>query len=345
MSVNDPHIEFNILVTRYLSGELSPEEIRHFREIISRNQDLEERLDEFQKVWDSLDGIAEKHSYDLDEEWSAMQGKIPGLANVPLGADITVQGSKPARSLLFYTYRIAAVLVVGMVFAFAWVYATRFAGTEKLVATTEPIEVTLEDGSHVLLNRDSKIRYRKTFNGGERAVHLSGEAWFDVARDTLKPFIIDAGTALVKVLGTSFNVNAYKENSTVEITVESGMVAVTAKQNQKEQIVLRAGNSGIHNNRSRELVLVSSSDPNNLSWKTRDLYFENSPLSEVAKLVSKVYNTNIVIRNPELVSCTITVTFSDQSLESILTVLELTLDLEISRTGGSIILDGKGCVE
>jgi transmembrane sensor len=345
MSVNDPHMEFNSLVTRFLSGELSPEELRHFREIIAGNQDLKDRLNEYQKVWDSMEGVAVQHSYNLDSEWSAMRSLIPGLANVPKEEEIEDQGSKSMRSLLFYTYRIAAVLMVGLVFAFAWIYATRLAGTEQQVATTGPIEVYLEDGSHVLLNRDSKIRYRKQFKGSEREVRLSGEAWFDVARDTLRPFVIDAGTALVEVLGTSFNVNAYKENSTVEITVESGMVAVTAKQDQDEQIILRAGNSGTYNNRNRELVLVTTSDPNNLSWKTRNLYFENSPLEEVAKLISRVYNTHLVIRNPELSSCPITVTFSDQSLESVLNVLELTLDLEISQTGNSIVLDGTGCVE
>ena len=76
-----------------------------------------------------------------------------------------------------------------------------------------------------------------------------------------------------------------------------------------------------------------------------DLYFENTSLEEVAALINRVYNTNLVIRNRELASCPITVTFRDQTLESVLNVLEMTLDLEISRSGNSIVLDGKGCIE
>ena len=343
--MNDPHTEFNDLVTRYLSGELSPDELLHFREIIAGDQELKEQLDEYQKVWDSMDGVAGQHTYNLDREWDALRKKVPGWDDATAGGEVPFPGSGPGRSLLFYTYRIAAALLVGLLFAFAWVYTTRLAGTELVMAGSRPVELLLEDGSLIVLNRESKIRYQKHFTGSERQIRLTGEAWFDVARDTTKPFIIEAGTALVEVLGTSFNVNAYRENPTVEITVESGMVAVSARQDQQEQIVLRAGNSGTCDKNSRELQLVPTSDPNNLSWKTRDLYFENTSLEEVAALINRVYNTNLVIRNRELASCPITVTFRDQTLESVLNVLEMTLDLEISRSGNSIVLDGKGCIE
>ncbi len=179
------------------------------------------RLKEYRKIWESMDRVAGQTSYDLDAEWELLRGKIPGM-ETGVGKEM----ARTSRSLLFYTYRIAAVLVVGIVFAFAWIYATRFAGTTLVAAGAEPVEVLLDDGSQVLLNRDSKLRFRKQFDGGERRVTLSGEAWFDVARDTARPFVIDAGAALVEVLGTSFNVNAYRENPTVEITVESGVVAL-----------------------------------------------------------------------------------------------------------------------
>jgi len=157
--------------------------------------------------------------------------------------------------------------------------------------------------------------------------------------------VIDAGTALVEVLGTRFNVNAYKENSVVEITVESGLVALSAKKDQEDLIVMKAGSGGTYHKEQKELTLIASSDPNNLSWKTRELYFDGSSLREVADLVNRVYGSHLVIANPGLSSCEITVTFKDQSLEAILTVLEMTLDLEISRSGDEIRLDGKGCNE
>ena len=338
MSVNDPHMVFNSLVSRKLSGELSPEELAQFEEALRQDPDLELQLEEFRKVWDSMEDLAGRTDYDMDAEWSTMRGKIPDFANqVPEPGKI--------RSLLYYTYRIAAVLATGLVFAFAWIYATQYAGTEVLSAGAEALEVQLEDGTQVLLNRDSKIRYRKQFKGDSREIRLAGEAWFDVARDSTRPFIIEAGPAIVQVLGTSFNVNAYKENSMVEITVESGVVAVTAKEDQDELIVLKAGNSGTYNSKSRELKLIPVSNPNTLSWLTKNLYFEDTPLKEALARIGKVYNVKFEIPDPAIAACPITVSFRDQSLDAVLNVLEVTLDLEISHSGKTYTLEGTDCVE
>lgn len=338
MEVNDPHMVFDSLVNRRLSGELSPEELLRFQEALSKDPDLQLRFDELLKIWDSVDGVAAQKKYDLDAEWNMLSSKIPDL-----DADLSSQAK--GRSLLFYTYRIAAALVVGVLFSFAWIYATKIAGTQMMEAGMEPMEILLEDGTQVVLNRESKIRYSKNFGDGERQVTLKGEAWFDVARDSLRPFVIDAGRAMVEVLGTSFNVNAYAENPIVEITVESGVVAVTAKEDQEEQLILRAGNSGSYNPSSHKLQLQAAYNPNNLSWKTRELFFEDSPLQEVADLIGKVYNVSILIPGEDLAACPITVSFSGQSLEAVLNVLEVTMDLEITRSGELITLDGEACIE
>ncbi|MCK4992701.1 MAG: FecR domain-containing protein, partial [Bacteroidales bacterium] len=329
----ETHSDFNSLVTRYLSGELSPEEDRRFQEMLNQDPEKQSRVEEYRKIWESVGSKTEEKPYNLDAEWDLIRKKLPGID----------AGRNSSRSLLFYTYRIAASLVVGLLFVFAWIYATRLAGTEQVVAENIPVEALLDDGTHVTVNRDSRIRYKKKFAESERRIFLAGEAWFDVSRDTSRPFIIDAGSAMVEVLGTSFNVNAYKENSIVEITVKSGVVALTAKVDQQEQIVLRAGNSGTYNKNNNELKLIPSSNPNKISWKTRELYFDSSSLEEVTELVNSVYNTNLVIVNQELASCPITVTFRNQTLEAVLNVLELTLDLEITRSGDEIRLDGPGC--
>ena len=342
MSGEETHTDFNHLVTRYLSGELSPEELTGFQEELRKDSGKQQLLDEYRKIWDSVGAVPAREVYDLEHEWSLMQEKLPGFD--------TVSGDKKAgrsagRSLLYYSYRIAAVLVVGVMLTFSWIYVTRVAGMEKVVAENEPVEVILEDGTEVIVNRHSRLRYRRKSDQQERKVYLSGEAWFEVTRDTTMPFVIDAGAALVEVLGTSFNVNAYKENPTVEITVESGLVAMSAKQDQQDLIVMKAGSGGSYNKLQRELKLIPSSDPNNISWKTRELYFEGSTLREVADLLNRVYGVNIVIMNQELASCPITVTFTDQTIEAILNVLEITLDLQVTRIGDEIRLDGEGCVE
>ncbi|MCK4879801.1 MAG: FecR domain-containing protein [Bacteroidales bacterium] len=342
MSGEETHIDFNHLVTRYLSGELSPEELSGFQEVLRKDPGKQELLDEFRKIWDSTGAVSTEERYDLEREWALMQEKLPGFKNES-GFGKTSGGG--GRSLLYYSYRIAAVFVVGLMLTLSWFYVTRMAGMERVVAENEPVEVILDDGTEVIVNRHSRLRYSRKFDQQERKVYLTGEAWFDVTRDASKPFVIDAGAALVEVLGTSFNVNAYKENPTVEITVESGMVALSAKQDTKDLIVMKAGSGGTYHKSQRELKLIPSSDPNSISWKTRELFFEGSTLREVADLVNRVYGVNIVIMNRELASCPITVTFRDQTLEAILNVLEITLDLQATQVGDEIRLDGEGCVE
>ena len=241
--------------------------------------------------------------------------------------------------------RYRAILVLGLVLAFSGIYVSRIMGTVRVLAEDQAGELIMEDGTAVTINRNSSLRYSKSFKHSERKVYLSGEAWFDVARDTSMPFVIDAGAALVEVLGTSFNVNAYRDNPTVEITVESGLVALSGKADQKDQIVMKAGTGGSYNKTLKQLKLIPSSDPNNISWLTRELYFDGSGLLEVCNLVNKVYGVNLMIMNEELYNCPITVTCRKQALESILKVLESTLDLQITRDGTEVRLDGDGCVE
>ncbi len=340
MSQKDSHIDFDKLVSRYLSGELLPGEEKAFLEELKRNPSRKSQVEEYRKIWDSVGSVAEAKSYDMDVEWSRVQPRLPGF-----GTETAKVPSGKSRTLLYYSYRVAAVLLLGLVLSFSWFYVSRMAGMERVVARDEAVEVMLEDGTQLIVNRNSVVRYRRKFLAGERRVFLSGEAWFDVARDTSRSFVIEAGEALVEVLGTSFNVNAYKESPLVEITVESGLVALSSKDDQDDLIVMKAGSGGTYHKFQKELTLLASSNPNNVSWKTRDLYFDGSSLDEVVTLLNRVYGARLLIADPSLESCEITVNFKDQSLEAILRVLEMTLDLEITSSGNEIRLNGKGCTE
>ena len=330
MATEDKHSDFDRMLVSYLSGELGPKERARFQEELDRDPEKQELLESYRRIWD---GAIPEETYDLDAEWTLLKRRIPDF------------DTKAGRSLRFYTYRIAAVLILGLVLGISWLYLSRMKDMVRVLAEDTPVEVILEDGTRVRLNRNSSFRYSRSFDQKDRRVFLSGEAWFDVARDTSMPFVVDAGAALVEVLGTSFNVNAYRKNPTVEITVQTGLVALSSKADQKDQIVMKAGSGGSYNKSRKELKLIPSSDPNSISWMTRELVFDGASLQEVCELINEVYGVQMVVSNQELASCPITVTFRDQSLESVLRVLELTLDLQIRRDGEEITLDGEGCME
>lgn len=338
MTREDKHSDFDRMMVSYLSGELGPEEKARFREELDSDPEKQKLLETYQRIWD---GAVPDESYNLEAEWALLEKQLPGF-DEGSGREVV---SRAGRSLLFYTYRIAAVLLLGLVLGISWIFLSKNMGMVRVLAEDQPVEVILEDGTRITLNRNSSFRYSKSFGQEGRRVYLSGEAWFDVARDTSMPFVVDAGAALVEVLGTSFNVNAYRKNPTVEITVESGLVALSSKGDQQDQIVMKAGSGGTYYKSRKELELLPKSNPNSKAWMTRELIFDGTSLGEVCRLINKVYGVRVVVLNQDLSSCPITVTFRDQSLESVLRVLELTLDLQISRDGEEIGLDGEGCVE
>ena len=341
MKEEDPYNGFSGLVVRHLSGELSPEEDRRFRELIETDEEKRRLFKEFRKIWESADSARKQEEYDLDAEWRLMSGKLSESSGLPRKEKRT----GTTRFLWSKAYRIAAILVMGLIIASGVFFAIRMAATERIVAQNEPVETVLSDGTRVTLNRQSVLRFRKSFREDARKVNLAGEAFFEVEEDPSRPFRIHAGNALVEVLGTRFNVDAYRKDPAVRIAVESGLVALSPRKDPQEQLVLRAGNSGTYNRKSKQLELDPRADPNLLAWKTKELYFDSTPLEEVVEVVNEVYNTNLVIRDRSLADCPLTVTFKQQSLKAILHVLERTLDLEITRDGERIILEGEGCAE
>jgi len=210
---------------------------------------------------------------------------------------------------------------------------------DRLAVETGTEIIELQDGSHVTLNSGSSIRYTKRKSLSYREVKLSGEAFFEVSRDTSRPFIIDAGPAQIEVLGTSFNVNAYPDSEEVEVTVRSGLVSMKAKDAADHQIVLNKGNSGVYKKEEKALNLILEGNTNAVAWKTRLLEFSDTPINEVIDVLKHTYQADIKLQDPGLSEYTITVSFNNQDLDAVLEVLASTLDLTIETDGAQIIID------
>ena len=153
------------------------------------------------------------------------------------------------------------------------------------------ILVSLPDGSKVYLNRNSEFSYRGNFGKHGRDVKLTGEAFFEISPDKSKPFIIDAGNAKVKVVGTSFNVITNNKESAVEVFVKTGKVLVSDNSGS-QTLQLDPGYVGTVS--SKEAVKTVNNNPNYLSWKTGYLDYSGQKLSVVFSDLKRVYNMDIV---------------------------------------------------
>lgn len=332
MKNEDQHMEFREQVVKYLAGEMSPSEQKLFEENIEADEEKKSLFSEFSGIWDGVDHLAARNKFDIDAEWDLLSGKID-FAETPV----------KMISLRKQFLRIAAAILIGAVGLAGW-YGIRNLSSYEQVALEQGIQkIDLPDGSIVTINTGSSLKYSLDENSENRKIKLSGEAFFEVARDTARPFIIDAGSATVEVLGTSFNVKALEETEIVEVTVATGLVAMAVKRNADNLIILNPGNSGVYNETKKKLELISKADPNALAWKTRDIVFSETPLSEVISVINHVYQSNLKIADNSIASCPITVTFSQQELSAVISVISATLDLKLSREGDAIILSGEGC--
>lgn len=201
----------------------------------------------------------------------------------------------------------------------------------------------LTDGSVVWLSPATKLRYPNRFASAIRAVQLEGEAFFEVRRDTTRPFVIQAGKLKTEVLGTTFNVRAYRNSRRFEVSVVTGKVAVSVADRKK--ILLTARQQAYFNPEAESLAktgLPRSAKPR--LWEPTTIAFEWASLRQVADALEETFGVRIHFRNPALRNCKLRADFTNMRLPVILNLLCKTTDASYTLNGQQIELDGPGCL-
>ncbi len=321
------------LIVRELAGETTPEESARLKAWIEKDPANLNIYNEYRKVWLDMDKVKGKTSADVDFEWQRLEKAID--------AEPVVTLKKRQTSMPFI--RIAASLIILTTVGAGIFYLLNSDGSREVIAENKIEQVRMPEGSVVSLNMDSRLTYSKKFDANVREIELVGEAFFEVAIDTLRPFLIKSGDIYIEVLGTSFNVKANEEDENVEVTVESGKVAVYRSDRIEEKVILVKGQKAIFRKSSGDIVMTGNDNVNFKAWKTKKIIFEDTPMSEVVKIVNEIYRSDLQLVNDQLANCPVTTAFDNESLETILKVLSSTLDLSIKRNGKVIEISGAGC--
>jgi len=198
--------------------------------------------------------------------------------------------------------------------------------------------------SLVSLNSDTHLSYPKRFGNQTREVIIEGEAFFEVKPNKNKPFIIHVRNAQIKVLGTSFIVNAYPDSLLMEVIVKTGKVQVTnqiAESKHSNELILNPGDKGTLILSNNTLLKTSNENLNFMAWKTHDLIFKATSLGEVIGLLEKVYKVRIQLHDPKSNELLLTAHFNNYSLDFILKVIEATFQMETQKIDGQYVLKSK----
>ncbi|WP_288205953.1 FecR domain-containing protein [uncultured Parabacteroides sp.] len=166
------------------------------------------------------------------------------------------------------------------------------------VPAGQRINITLPDGTNVLLNARTSLKYPLKFSKKNRQVVLDGEAYFDVARDEKKPFIVQTDKYNVEVLGTKFDVDAYSETGEFETTLMSGSVRVASADDPDQTLVLKPNNKVYLDN--GKLRVTSVDDYNPYRWKEGLICFKDATFTSIMKEFEKYYGLNIYVKNKEV---------------------------------------------
>lgn len=206
---------------------------------------------------------------------------------------------------------------------------------EVYVPNGERMQVLFQDGSKVHLNSGSRIRYPKKFGLSERKVYLEGEAWFEVAKNKNRPFIVDLSYMDIKVLGTTFDVKAYPEEEAIFVALETGSIELKSRSFKSYQ--LRPGEKAVYNKASGRCEVLRSHDVKIYSaWRRNVLVFKSAPLSDVMKTLARTYDISFDVKDSAALRYTYTITTDSVNLTTVLKELEKITPVLFEEKGGKI---------
>ncbi len=233
------------------------------------------------------------------------------------------------KNALFHLYsnalRIAAIAIALLGIAFLANYLINQGNISQVAAKGEKKTILLPDGSLVFLNSNSRISYSKNFKNN-RGLELMGEAYFEVKSNPERPFMVETEKIKTRVLGTSFNIKAYK-NSNTKVSVNSGRVEVELKEISEKIVLIKNQQISLRNPGAPMLSEDNSEDFN--AWTKNTIVLKNTPLDEVARILENWYDIEINFTDKALGELKISGKFKDEKLRNILKSIALVKQLEI----------------
>jgi transmembrane sensor len=301
---------------RYILNSAGEEEILRLSRWIRNNQEISSWLE--QQILASSSAI--------DTEI-----KMRMLRNIEIGisteSGTTNERRTQIRFRLNKIMRVAALFILPVLTAVGvYLYMSKLENsTAPLIVAVErgqKANITLPDGSKVWLNSQSKLTYTASFNIERRELQLDGEAYFEVAHNPKKPFIVKSRDIAVEALGTAFGVKAYNEDNLISSILMRGKVRVTTPDGKA---VLVPNERIMYNKSTHKKVQSTVTNATDFTgWIHNELRFENESLGDIAKTIQRIYNVDVVFASVKLKSQRYTGTINNNSLESVLNIISLT---------------------
>lgn len=344
MEPNHPHDASDIWqeLARYLAGEADAEQaerVHRWLEAEPARGDLMAKLDR------ALAGLAAEPTAGVDVE--AALASVTAKLDEPVVHDLAARTARrePARpGWTTIGLRVAAVLALVLGAALVWRTAS---GPEREVVAAAAVHETrvgqldsvrLADGTQVVLGPASRLTVTVGYGGSSREVELSGEALFDVPHDDTSPFIVHAGGAVIRDLGTTFSVRN-EPGEDVRVVVTSGSVLLqSAGAAQPDGLTLVAGESGVLRADGTVATDPAEMPERELAWTSGRLIFQDAPFQRVAAELRRWYGVELRAAHPAVAERRLTAIFHGETRDQVVEIVALALGASIQQRGDTVVL-------
>lgn len=323
-------IDYIQLFNKFLQRQASPEEVQILVQWLKNESSFQDWVDE---EWEAASLYMET------ELQQKLLGQIKKKIIYEEKAQTLIKENKH-RKLYSWTAHIASVIILLLLTGFSvYYYTMEQQKMQDMIISVEKgqkANIILPDGSKVWVNSDSKLVYGSRFTAKERILELEGEAYFEVALDKNRPFIVETRDFSVKALGTSFDVKSYKEDNWASTVLMTGKVEVWS---ENEKLYLEPNQRILFDKLTGKMEKSKVVDAAGFSsWMYNILDFEEETFENIVRTLQRLYNTRIVFESESLKKYRFTGSPGNTSLESILQILSLTSPLSYEVKDSVIIL-------
>lgn len=329
MTPRSSPIDLSVL-GRYLDGTATPADAAAVETWIGTDAGRRAAVAALQAAWvgdrERLEG-----PYDVDAAWARFAAWRGRGVTWPV----------PRARSLASRWRVgvaAAIVAVAIGAGGAWWIAgplRRVAQTQALREYTTPrgrrAVFRLLDGTEITLNADSRLRVPVPFAGRERDVYLDGEAFFSVVHDTAHPLVVHTAGGAIRDIGTAFGVRAYGDAGSERVAVVEGAVAVAGTSLRAGQVATRLRTGAVH-------VVRGASVSDEVAWTHGRLVFANVPLGEAAQALSRWYDLDVRVADPELARRPVTGSYRDEPVTQVLTLITAAVGARYEWEGRSVTI-------
>lgn len=345
----------------YLSGNFSAHDSSVLNAWLSKNGQNKLLLDQFADIWQASRYSRIHEKIDVQSAWKELQ--------------VQFQQKSESQGQWKRWLQIAALVIASLLAGGLGNYFLN--GKQNPTIESQMVEyvaplgsrsfVRLNDGSKVWLNSGTTIKYKNTFGSDNRDIELSGEAFFEVAKNKELPFIVNTGEISVTALGTQFNVKAYEEEKTIETTLLEGLVKLESSVVKlQENLLLKTNEKAVFTKKDRSLAIVDknlfdkkedkvttvkpslkiiqSVDPVPVvSWKEKRWIISNEKLGTLSVKLERRYDVNFIFDNEILKEYSFGGTLEDETLEQILKAISFAAPIKYIIDGKTVYImaDGK----